>query len=168
MVGKQFSLEEKSRALAWAAIGISGVQIAKWMGRSPRPVQKLISASRQLKTYQIPQRKKGSGRPSTVSKADLRVLKRHVMNNPSITAARIKIELPKEFGHLSERRIQELLKDKLKPLLTKAMKQMRLAFCKKYSHWTSEEWSHVMFSDESMFKCIRSASNKVRRPINSN
>ena len=64
----------------------------------------------------IPGRKIGSGRPSSVSKGDLRVLKRPVLAYPNITAARIKIELPNKFVHMFDRRIQELLKDVLKLL----------------------------------------------------
>lgn len=33
-------------------------------------------------------------------------------------------------------------------LLTKALKTEKIDFCKKYQHWTSEQWK-VMFSDES-------------------
>jgi hypothetical protein len=147
------------------------------MGRSQRSVQKLILAARHLPKDTIPKRKVGSGRPSTISKTGLRILRRHVLANPTITAARCKIELPDVIGHLSEGRIQEVLKDVLKlpsksaakkPLLTAAMKKKRLAFCHKYKGWTEEQWSTVMFSDESMFKCIRSASTKVRRPVGSN
>ena len=177
MPGKSFSIEEKAKALAWASIGMSTKKISEKLNRSQRSVQRLILAASRAPKNTIPGRKVGSGRPSSVSKADLRVLKRHVLTYPTITAARIKIELPNEFGHLSERRIQELLKDVLKlpsrtaakkPLLTKAMKQKRLKFCHQYKDWTAEQWSHVMFSDESMFKCIRSASTKVRRPLKSN
>ena len=176
MPGKSFSIEEKARALAWESIGMSTKEIGQKFGRSQRSVQRLILAARKAPENAIPGRKIGSGRPPSVSKADLRVLKRHVLAYPTITAARIKIELPNKFGQMSERRIQELLKDVLKlpsrsaakkPLLTKAMKQKRLKFCHQYKDWTAEQWSHVMFSDESMFKCIRSASTKVRRPLKS-
>lgn len=176
MPGKSFSIEEKARALAWASIGMPTKEIGLKLERSQRSVQRLILAAGKGTKNAIPGRKTGSGRPSSISKADLRILNRHVLAYPTITAARIKIELPNEFGHMSERRIQELLKDVLKlpsrsaakkPLLTKAMKQKRLKFCHQYKDWTAEQWSHVMFSDESMFKCIRSASTKVRRPLNS-
>jgi arsenate reductase-like glutaredoxin family protein len=53
-------------------------------------------------------------------------------------------------------------------MLTKAMKQKRISFCKKYEQWTSEQWSKVMFSDESMFKTIASRPKHVRRPPGSN
>jgi hypothetical protein len=43
------------------------------------------------------------------------------------------------------------------------MKAKRLKVAKAYRHWTSEDWSKVMYSDESMFKCLRSIRGKVRR-----
>jgi hypothetical protein len=54
-----------------------------------------------------------------------------------------------------------------KPLLTKKMKSKRLAFAKKYKHWTEEDWSKVMFSDESTFRCLRAVRSRVRRPTGS-
>ena len=52
-----------------------------------------------------------------------------------------------------------------KPLLTETHMQKRLAFAKRYKHWTKEQWRAVMWSDESTFKCISDASKKVRRPL---
>jgi hypothetical protein len=40
----------------------------------------------------------------------------------------------------------------VKPLLTQATKDKRLAFCKSFRNWTMEQWNKVMFSDESYFK----------------
>jgi transposase len=56
----------------------------------------------------------------------------------------------------------------LKPLLTEKMKKKRLAFCKKYKHWTAADWESVMYSDESTFRVIRATRILVRRPIGSN
>jgi len=174
---KKLSIKEKSRALAWASLKMSTKVIAQKMGRSQRSIQKLLLAARDLPENTTPKRKPGSGRPKSLTNTDLRVIKRFVIANPTITAARLKIELSAVVGHLSERRIQSVLQKDLKllsrsaakkPLLTKAMKQKRLAFCHKYKNWTEEQWSNVMFTDESMFKCIRSASAKVRRPKGSN
>ena len=36
-----------------------------------------------------------------------------------------------------------------KPLLTKSMKDKGLKFAKDHRHWTTEDWSKVLFSDES-------------------
>jgi hypothetical protein len=56
----------------------------------------------------------------------------------------------------------------LKPLLTEKIKKRRMAFCNKYKSWTETDWSTVMYSDESMFCCIRATRSRVRRPIGSN
>jgi hypothetical protein len=37
-----------------------------------------------------------------------------------------------------------------KPLLTEKHKRVRLAFAKKYQHWTVDDWKRVVFSDETM------------------
>jgi hypothetical protein len=42
----------------------------------------------------------------------------------------------------------------MKPLLTSKMMVKRLKFAKKYAHWTPEDWSKVMCSDESTFRCV--------------
>ena len=44
------------------------------------------------------------------------------------------------------------------------MKKKRLNFCKRYRHWTAEEWRKVMFSDESTFRLVRGVPKMVRRP----
>jgi transposase len=99
-------------------------------------------------------------------------LKIYVTRNPFKTARELKNEV---FGweEISVRRIQEILKDKLKlpsraaakkPMLTKAMVKKRLSFCKKYRHWTVDQWRKVMFSDESTFRIVNARGAKVRRP----
>jgi hypothetical protein len=37
-------------------------------------------------------------------------------------------------------------------------------FAQTYKHFTAEDWSKVMYSDESAFKCIKASRGKVRRP----
>lgn len=36
--------------------------------------------------------------------------------------------------------------------------------CKKYQHRTDEDWSKVMYSEESTFRGVRATRNRVRRP----
>jgi hypothetical protein len=38
-----------------------------------------------------------------------------------------------------------------KPLITTINKKKRVAWCKKYLHWTSDDWKRVLWSDESRF-----------------
>jgi hypothetical protein len=56
----------------------------------------------------------------------------------------------------------------MKPLLTSKMMVKRLKFARKYAHWTPLDWSKVMNSDESTFRCMRNIRKKVRLPSGSN
>jgi hypothetical protein len=58
-----------------------------------------------------------AGKPH--SSVDLRVLKRYVLQHPTVPAARIKLDLPMVVGHLLERRVQEIL-NKVLNLLSRA------------------------------------------------
>ena len=136
MGAKNFSIEEKSRALAWASMKMPTKDIAHKLGRSQRSVQRLLLAAQDLPENTAPKRKPGSGRPKTITNTGLRAIRRFVIGNPTITAARLKIELSTVVGHLSERRIQEVLQKDLKlprrsaaqkPRLTRAMKKKRPA-----------------------------------------
>ena len=51
-----------------------------------------------------------------------------------------------------------------KQLLTERMKKQRIAFAKKYIHWTRAQWKRVMSLDESNFQVFRVGSPLVRRP----
>jgi hypothetical protein len=48
-----------------------------------------------------------------------------------------------------------------KPLLTLPMVKKLLRFCKKYKKWTEEDWSDVMFSDDSTFRIVNSRGTMV-------
>jgi hypothetical protein len=100
------------------------------------------------------------------------VLERFVRKNPTATAGDIKEQIL-EMAALSMKHISRLVKEKLKipsriaaqkPLLTLIIKKKRLAFAKKYCYFTADDWSTFMYSDESMFRCIRSIRSMVRRP----
>jgi transposase len=43
--------------------------------------------------------------------------------------------------------------------------QRRLAFANQYLHWTEDQWSHVLFSDETSFPLGHHGRIYVRRPI---
>ena len=51
----------------------------------------------------------------------------------------------------------------LNPMLTQKMKKKRLSFHKKYKNWIIKQWTRVIFSDESNFKCIQGTLGRVRR-----
>ena len=56
------------------------------------------------------------------------------------------------------------LKPSKEPLLTKSMKAKHLAFAKAHQHWTTEQSSKAMFSDESNIQQFAARKQKVCRP----
>ncbi len=119
----------------------------------------------------IPEIKKGSGRPATIISHSLNILERYVKKDPRLTAHIIKQEVL-EVAYLTVWYISHLILKCLKipsriasqkPLLTEKMKEKRLAFAKKYRNWSEEDWSKVMFSDESTFSCLRATRSRVRQ-----
>lgn len=120
-----------------------------------------------------PERKKGSGAPRKTSPRTDNNMKRALLLEPALTASELKKEHPDLLKDVSIRTIQHRLQKDLampsrraanKPLFTKVMTNKRVAFAKKYRHFTPEDWKQVMFSDESTFRLIRGASNVVCRP----
>lgn len=53
-------------------------------------------------------------------------------------------------------------------LLTPAIIKKRCTFAKKYQNWTKDEWSKVMFSDGSSFKCFMARLGRLKRLQGSN
>jgi hypothetical protein len=160
---KKLSTEDKARIVSWREEGVSAMVIADHLGRCRSSIKWLLAKPRALPPHAIPERKKCSGRPAIITSRDREILERFVKKNPRATAGNIKEQLP-EVAAVSVKHINWLIVNKVKirsriaaqkPLLTDKMKAKRLAFAKKYVGWTEEDWSQVMFSDASTFRCIR-------------
>ena len=166
-------MEEKTRAITLLEQGWSVIRVAVDLKVTRRVVYNLKKAAASVPPGTIPPRKKGSGARRKTSPRTDKVLKREVLAEPSITAVELKKKHPDLLKKVSVRTIQHRLQKDLKlparraakkPLLTEAMKKKRVNFCKKYKHWTPEQWKKVMFSDESTFRLVRGGSKVVRRP----
>ncbi|KAG1704394.1 Dihydroorotate dehydrogenase (quinone), mitochondrial [Nymphon striatum] len=152
--------------------GLSGKPLRERSTKMIHDVYSLTEAA-SLPTGGTPKRKEGSGgRRKTSARTDA-IMKREVMQNPSLTASELKKKHPDLLNTVSIKTIQHRLQKDLhlptlraakKPMLTEAMKKKRVTFCKKYKNWTPEQWRKVMFSDESTFRLVRAESKVVRRP----
>jgi hypothetical protein len=156
---RDLSIEENTKALAWRVDRVSTKVIGQKLGRSQHSIQSGPSLK-----VNIPFRKPRTGDKNMISQRDLKFLNTIVTKNPTFTAEDIKRKYPTVFGNLTGRYIQKHIMDDLKmpsrraakkPLLTKRMKARRLQFTKEHAHWVYEDWSEVMFSDESTFKTIK-------------
>lgn len=171
----KLTVEEKTRILTLIDQGRPINNISQEMGVSRQAIFRLRKAAAQLSPGAVPPRKPGSGRKKTTTPRTDKLLKREVLKHPSSTAAALKKKYPLLLGNVAVRTVQHRLQKDLglparraakKPLLTSSMKKKRVAFCKKYEHWTRAQWKKVMFSDESTFRLVRGASQVVRRPRN--
>lgn len=111
----------------------------------------------------------------TTCRDDL-LLKRLVNSNPFITSTQAKASLP-SMSDVSTRTIRRRLQIDLnlparmpskKPLMPATAVKRRLTFCRKYAHWTQDDWAKVLFSDESIFRQFNNVRGYVRRPPGSN
>jgi hypothetical protein len=98
--------------------------------------------------------------------------RRYVLQHPFKSAKQLRRNII-GWQRISVRSIQHVLQKEpglpsrvaaKKPLLTLPMVKKHLRFYKKYEKWTEEDWTGVMFSDESTFRKVNSRRTTVRRP----
>jgi arsenate reductase-like glutaredoxin family protein len=173
---KPLSPEDKASIIDYRDTGMATSEIASWMDHDRATIKRALAAWRAFLEKGVPPRKKASGRKKKLTDDLLVMLKRQIKKYPAMTAGHLRESLP-ELAHLADHTIQHALQKHLKmpsrvaalkPLLTEKMKKRRMAFCNKYKSWKEADWSTVMYSDESMFRCIRAMRSRVRRPIGSN
>ncbi len=90
----KLKLEEKAHILALKEEGLSSAKIAKRLGRHRASIDRLLVKTKSLPKYQIPNRKKGSGRPKKVNNMLKRMLKRQIIKYPAMTPAEIQVSVP--------------------------------------------------------------------------
>ena len=128
---------------------------------------RLLAAAKDLPNNTVPKHKFGGGRKKKTSPHTDTNIKQELQKNPHLTALELKNLHPELLQHVKIRTVQHRLQKDLdlpsrkpakKPLITERMKTKRLAFAKKYSHWTTEQCRKVKFSDESNFQVFKMGS----------
>ena len=102
--------------------------------------------------------RKRSGRPRKTSIRDDNLIRRMVVRSPTSSTKKLQAALLRKGTRVTQMTISRRLsrefnlkwyKPARKPRLTPVMKAKRLAFAKKHRDWTIQQWSKVLFSDES-------------------
>ena len=177
MGNKRLTDDKKRSILKLSKAGVSYDDIAYRLQVGRATVYKWAARSRGLPDGVVPPTPKPEGRPRVTSPTTDRLLRRRVLECPSISARELRAENPEALKDVSLRTIQHRLQKDLKlptrrpapkPLLSAKMKAKRLAFAKKYVKWTKADWEKVMFSDESRFLTFSNRRRSVRRPLGSN
>ena len=111
-------------------------------------VMRILAAAKELPSNTVLKHKFGGGRRRKTSKFTDAIMKRELQKNPRLTALELQTLHPNLLKNVTIRTVQHSLqkdsglpsrKAAKKTFLTKRMKKRRLAFAKKYAHWTTEE-----------------------------
>jgi len=153
----ELPLEVRAKAVGMVEAGKSQREVARILGVHPASVNRWW---KRHKAGESLQSKARSGRPKVLSTSAKMIICKSLgkrgMSSRKL-ASRLK-NLGKE-GSFST--VQRYLKNGLgskaykrpkKPLLTDIMKQKRLKFALEHKDWTSEDWTRVVWSDESVFQ----------------
>lgn len=174
---KRLNQEEKARILALHEANVGWREISERTGRSKSAIFALLQRAKKLPAGTVPPPTPVPGRPRKTTPTTDKLIRREIIKNPRMTALELKKAHPDLLGNVAVRTIQERCQKHLhlpmrtptkKPLLTKKMRQGRLAFAKQHQGWTVQDWRKVMWSDESTFQCGAKRRGKLRRPAGAN
>ena len=182
MSRKLTSHDDIVRIIERHKLGESSSQIAAAVGIKPRTVRNLVRKFVEGGNHDLPRHTHGGGTSKKQSPRTLKVLKRQLDKNPTLTARKLKEDNPQLLGETSVRTIQRRLSQDLgyskvsakrKPLITATQKKNCVAFAKKYASWDLEKWRKVMWTDESTFFTSDPSGTKVWKrkgddPVNPN
>ena len=145
--------EEKATIVGMSRGCMTPKQIANETGVALPVVYYTLNCHKKRGTVETPAR---PGRPPVLSDRARRAILKEALTNRRATLAQITNNLPIKVSTKTVRKA--LCEDgvnsrvaRKKPNLTDRHKANRLAFAKKYQHWTVEDWRKVVWTDESTF-----------------
>ena len=155
------SPQDVARAIALIDDGRSLRYAARTIGAPYTTVQEAVKRFRETQSYS---RRPGSGRKRITSGRDDRFLVSQVLRDRHTTAVEARKRLQQVRGvNVSERTVRRRLEEQslqsrrpaMGPDLTREHRFARLQFARQHAQWTVQQWSSVLFSDESRFslKC---------------
>ena len=166
---------QKAVALTLVNEGYTHAATALRMEVCTRTIARLVDRAKNTPPHIIPKRKEGSSPPRKLSLRILANMRKSVKASPFQSARRLRQKMATSLGRVSVRTVQRRLqldcglpsrRPAKKPLLTAKMKEKRMKFARDHLAWTAADWANVMYSDESMFRCVRGTTNQmVRRPV---
>jgi transposase len=166
---KELSSELRAQITTLHEHGLSQREISSDLGISQPCVQRTLRRFSELGSYRS---RKRSGRPRATSIRDDHIIRRTSVAHPTASAAYIARQLP-PTSRPSLSTIKRRLHDDFglkahrparKPALSKKNIMDRVAFCRRYEHWSQDDWSKVLFSDETMVRQFTTYTPHVRRP----
>lgn len=168
----ELSVETRAVIVALHEEGYSTRKIASKTNVSQNAVMRALRRKRETGCNQTRHR---SGRPKATSKQEDKFICVESKRNRTRTAPEIREQLNStRETQVSVSTVQRRLRDyglkgciaAKKPLLRKQNKVKRLNWAKKHKDWTVEQWSKVLFTDESKFEIFSGRRRQyVRRLV---
>jgi transposase len=134
--------------------GMSVSEIGNIVGRPKSTISRILKRFR-ISGSVLPASR--SGRPKNMSDRDRRKLHRDLSSNRRAPLAELCSNVTSSVGMLTLRKELHELGVNIciavkKPFLSDIHKAKRLAFAKEHLHWTIDDWSKVIWTDESSFE----------------
>ena len=153
MARRYVTKEVRAMIVGMRIVGLKLSEIALIVERHVPTISRIISSYYEHGSVELPKR---SGRPKKLSDCDRRSLVREVKQNRHALLAKIGNTFPNPICLRNLRKeVHDLGLNSCiavkKPFLSDNHKVERLAFAKEHSHWTLEDWSKVIWTDEASF-----------------
>lgn len=159
--------ETAAQAVALLQQGLSQRQVARTLQMSQSAVSRIYRRHQETGGFN---RRKGSGRKRSTTARDDRFIVTTSLRNRSFTGVQVQQELRETRGvAVSSWTVRRRLKaanltpkrPAKGPKLTPAHRAARLRFAREHVDWTEEQWSSVLFSDESRV-CLNGSDRRRR------
>jgi transposase len=156
------SPQKRARIAALLSTGLSTRDIARREQVSQSTVARLRHVDYASRDYKDAPR---SGRPRRLTDRHERSIVRVLASGECQTAVDVQSHLRAHANvSVSANTVRRVLRrrgfasrvKRKKPFLTEKHRRNRLAFAKKYKHWTVEDWKRVVWSDEAKFELFGS------------
>ena len=155
-------LDRNSMIYALLKTGMTYEKISKQINV---PVATVGRIALKCKKNEIMERKRGSGRRSSLDQKDLEFIKTELLKNPKISAPKLNGQLQNvRKKHVSDQTVRNALHSlsffgrvarKVPKLSIKNIKR-RYELANEWSNWVINKWNNVLFTDESKFNLFHS------------
>lgn len=170
--GKSLTPEIIAQIIGLHKAGHQTKEIVENVGVCERSVRNWVRRFKDGGGVNLPVGKPRPGPSKKTSPRTLTVIKRQLEVKPKSTARELKEKNPRLLSNVSIRTVNRRIADLgysghrqvKKPILSRVQKKRRLDFAKKYLHWTPQQWSQVLWSDEATFTVTCNRGGLVYRP----
>ena len=154
---RSLDTSQRMRAIAWVESGLSVREVARRLAVSHSTIQRILE--RFQATGSVEDRHR-PGRPRCTNRHDDRYLLLSALRHRTVTCSTLRCQLRQTVNvNVSQstirRRLHEFGLAARRPAvripLTPAHRRARVAWCREHIRWTRQQWSQVLFTDESRF-----------------